>query len=341
MNRFKDTFRKRIEPALILRREDVPERLLSGEAAISFRDLLVASMVPYAQSRNLMYDNARNRVSYSTFFWVYPWMIDRNYEHIIANTPAILAIHTAEKFGGQSSPDLTPVQVRRSDFDEPLLQELLVRLRSRFTDRTSSWQHRALFRSLNMANQASLFPGGADATIYDFGRIIGLWISAFEVLVHPGGSGQANARKVFRLLEDVPWLDRKCGFRRYQTGGQNNRVRRNLACWVYERMYQCRNDFLHGNPVAVVNLVVPQSRRPLVAIAPTLYRLGLTSFLDLSWSDEEPRGPDADAIADWYNRWHDFTSPQRVMEEALQLSRVSVDEHRRRREEYRARFRNR
>ncbi len=45
MMRFTDTFKHRIHPALILRREDVPEQLRSGEAAAGFRDLLVASTV--------------------------------------------------------------------------------------------------------------------------------------------------------------------------------------------------------------------------------------------------------------------------------------------------------
>ena len=38
--RFTDTFKNRIKPSLILRRADTPERLLTGEAAASFRDLL-------------------------------------------------------------------------------------------------------------------------------------------------------------------------------------------------------------------------------------------------------------------------------------------------------------
>lgn len=339
MNGFVDTFRTRVEPALILRRDDVPEGLMKGEAATSFRDLLVASMIPYAQSRNLIYDNIQNRVSFSTFFWVYPWMIDRNYEHIIANTPTIRAMHTAERFRGQTSPDLSPVKVRRADFDEPLLQALLLRFGERFTDESSCWQNRALFRSLNMANQASLFPGGVDATIYDFGRIIALWISAFEVLVHPGGNGQANAVKVFKLLDEVPWISKKSSSRRYLTGKRKNRARRNLACWVYDRMYQCRNDFLHGNPVDVANLVIRQSRRPLVSVAPILFRLGLTSFLQLHWSEEAPPGNDVDAFADWYSRRYSFIAPQRTVEEALQLSRVSVEMYRQQRQENRNRLR--
>ncbi len=214
--RFTHTFKNRIKPSLILRRADAPERLLTGEAVASFRDLLIAWIVPYAQARNIIYDNARDRIGYSSFFWVYPWMIDRNYRYIVAITPTMVAVHEAQAFKGQSSPDLSPTTVIRRDFDEPLLQELLRRWNARYNVDEPSWENVALFRSLNMANQASLFPGGVDATIHDFGRIAGLWVSSFEILVHPGGSGQANLTKVLELLERVPWIDKRCGHRRYK-----------------------------------------------------------------------------------------------------------------------------
>ena len=332
MIRFTDTFRNRIHPTLILRRENAPQRLATSEAVTSFRDLLVASMVSYAQSRNIIYDNTRYRATYSSYFWVYPWMIDRNYEHIIVSTSAILALHEAAAFKGQSSPDLSPVTIRRRDFDEPLLQELLRRWMARYKFDNPVWENIALFRSLNMANQASLIPAGSDATIHDFGRIIGLWVAAFEILVHPGGSGRANLEKVFGLLERVPWIDRRCGFRRFETGTSRKSVRRNLACWVYKQMYACRNDFLHGNPVEISDLMVPKSRRPMNSVAPTLYRLGLTSFLDLSWKEQPPPADDAEAFAEYCGKRWDFIAPQRDVEEALQLSRVSLERQRRKRQ---------
>jgi hypothetical protein len=332
MMRFTDAFGVRIDPTLVLRRENAPQRLTTSEAATSFRDLLVASMVPYAQSRNIIYDNARNRVAYSSYFWVYPWMIDRNYEHIIASTPAMLALHEAAKFKGQSSPELSPVTVRRADFDKPLLRELMRRWMARYTVDNPVWENIALFRSLNMANQASLIPAGADATIYDFGRIIGLWVAAFEILVHPGGSGRANLEKVFELLERVPWIDRRFGFRRFETGTSRKSMRRNLACWVYKQMYACRNDFLHGNPVEISDLMIPKSRRPINTVAPTLYRLGLTSFLDLSWKEQPPPDDDAETIAEYCVKMWDFMAPQRDVEKALQLSRVSLEQQRRKRQ---------
>lgn len=332
MMRFTDTFKNRINPSLILRRADTPERLTTGEVAASFRDLLVASMVPYAQSRNIIYDNTRDRVAYSSYFWIYPWMIDRHYKDIIVYTPAMIALHESQAFKGQSSPDLSPIRVNRGDFDEPLLQELLQRWMARYNVDNPAWENIALFRSLNTANQASLIPGGVDATIHDFGRIAGLWVASFEILVHPGGDGRANLEKVFQLFERVPWIDKKCGYRLFETGTRKKSVRRNLACWIFRELYACRNDFLHGNPVEISTLKIRQSGRTLISVAPTLYRLGLTSFLNLSWKEQLPPVADAEAFAQHCVEASDFDAPQRDAERALRLTRVSPETERRRRQ---------
>ena len=270
MARFTDTFKNRIRPALILRREDAPVRLETGEAAASFRDILVASTIPKARSLDIIHDNGGRRVEYSSYFWVYPWMVDRRYEHIVANTPGMLAIHEAEAFKGQSSPDLSRATVNRGDFDEPLLQELLQRWIARYNVDNPAWEDIALFRSLNMANQAMLFPGGPDATLHDAGRIVGLWVASFEILVHPGGNGQANLQRVFELLEKTPWIDKRCGYRLFETGTKAKNVRRDIACWFYRELYARRNDFLHGNPVDNSSLIIRQSGRNLFFMAATL-----------------------------------------------------------------------
>ena len=138
-------------------------------------------------------------------FAIYPWMLDRDYEHIIGNTPAILGMHEVTKFRGQSSPALFRTQLDVSDLDQPLLTELLARWQRRYKASQPQWEDIALFRSLNMAYHASLLPAASEATFYDVGRLVSLWVSAFEILVHPGGTGQANRDKVFSLIEKTPW----------------------------------------------------------------------------------------------------------------------------------------
>ncbi|MDE0029017.1 MAG: hypothetical protein OXU42_06430 [Deltaproteobacteria bacterium] len=329
MSRFQDPHGHPIRPTLIIRRTDVAENFRGADVAASFRDVLVACTVPLARSLDIIYDNSRDRVRYGSFFWVYPWMLDRSYERIIAHTPAILALHDVNHLRGQSSPELAPTTLRRRDLDEPLLQELLRRWTARYETISPKWADVALFRSLNMANQACLLPAGADAVMHDYGRIIALWTAACEILAHPGGDGQANLRKVFELLRRIPWVDQKCGHRRYLIRHKKRTDRENLAGWLYWRIYCCRNDFLHGNPVAIENLLTPNSRRALDHHAATLYRLALSSFLRLAWSEPLPASDDADIVAEYVARKMQFQEPQVGCEEALRLCRVSVAQQRR------------
>ena len=328
MSRFQDAHGNRISPTLIIRRTDAPEPFRALDVASSFRDLLVASTVPLARSQTIMDGRNLYRVNYSSFFWVYPWMLDQRYEKIIAHTPATLALHDVGQFRGHSSPELSRTTLRRRDFDEPLLQELLRRWRARYETAKPKWLDVALFRSLNMAHRACLLPAGADFVIHDDGRIAGLWTAAFEILVHPGGDGQANLNKVFDLLQKIPWIDKTCAYRRFPIRRGRRREKRNLACWLYNHIYTCRNDFLHGNPVAPKNLLLPLSGRRLTSHAATLYRLALSSFLDLAWKEPLPEGEDAKAFAASIIRALKFQEPQSKCEQALKLCRVSADEQR-------------
>ena len=323
MSRFQDTRGSRIAPTLIICRTDVPELFRKLDVAASFRDLLVASTVPLARSRTIIDGPNLHRVNYSSFFWVYPWMLDKHNENITAHTPAILALHDVDQFRGHSSPELSRTTLLRGDFDEPLLQELLRRWMARYETINPQWADVALFRSLNMAHQASLLPAGADAVIHDDGRMVGLWTAAFEILVHPGGDGQVNLKKVFELLQKVPWIDK-------QNEGKS------LACWLYKCINSCRNDFLHGNPVTRESLLLPESGRLLTSHAATLYRLALSSFLDLAWKEPVPEGEDVQAFAASITRELEFQEPQKTCEEALKLCRVSVDEQCRNRESRRS-----
>ena len=319
MSRFQDTHGNPISPTLIIRRTDALEQR-ELDAAASFRDLLVASTVPLARSLAISNENTLGRVKYSSFFWVYPWMLDQHYKKVIADTPAMQAIHNPDQFRGHSSPELSRTILHRRGFDEPLLQELLHRWRARYETANPQWADVALFRSLNMANRACLLPAGADFVIHDDGRMAGLWTAAFEILVHPGGDGQANLNKVFDLLQKISWIDK-------------TKEQRDLACWLYNRIYSCRNDFLHGNPVAHENLLIPPSGRRLTSHAATLYRLALSSFLDLAWREPLLASEDAQEFAINITRKWKFQEPQRTCEEALLLCRVSVDEQRRNRDE--------
>lgn len=136
-----------------------------------------------------------HRVLFGEAFAIYPWMLDRHYKDVIGSTPAILGTHMVSSFRGQSSPTIFRTPLAASDIDEPLLSALLARWRRRYGAHEPAWEDVALMRSLNMAYQASLLPAGTDTTFYDVGRIVSLWVSAFEILVHPAEAVRRIAKR--------------------------------------------------------------------------------------------------------------------------------------------------
>jgi hypothetical protein len=96
-------------------------------------------------------------------------------------------------------------------------------------------------------------PGAADLTQFDLGRSVGLWVSAFEILIHQGPKQRVGLTDVYDQLEAVSW-GKKARPRRYKP--HNSKIRRNLACWIYDQIYGARNDFMHGNPVDRRSLTV-------------------------------------------------------------------------------------
>lgn len=328
INRFTDTFRHRINPSLLLRWDEdgAPEALRTAQAAASFRDLLTASLIPRQRSLELVYERG-HRIQFADYFWLYPWMTDRNYEHVIAATPGMLAIHDPRLFRGQQSPDLIRMTVQRSDFDEPLLGALIERWSQRYSVEEPTWDNTALFRSLNMAFHAMSFPGGAATTFHDTGRIIGLWIAAFEILVH-AGNRNVGWRDVLNHLDAVAWEHRECAERVYEVGTPARPSQRNLACWIYKHLNDCRNDFFHGNPVGPENLTLPVSGQSLFSLAATLYRSALAKHINLVWERELPPIEDADGWGQYIADHLSFMTPQREVEAALLVSRVPEGQRR-------------
>lgn len=247
--------------------------------------------------------NRRQRISYSNSFWLYPWMLSRDNKNIVASTPAVQDIHMVEQFHGQSSPELSIMKL--TDLDEPLFQALLRCWKRHYLGNRQRWQDRALFRSLNMAAQAAQLPAGIDATLYDLGRLIALWVSAFEILAHPR-VGKSGPHLVYGLLDQVAYVERKVGERRY-VPYKSKKPRHAFPCWLYGKLYRARCDFLHGNAVRKDRLDFTGAETSLFSVAPALYRLALTGFLKLSPGQKSPTISHAD--------------PQSIIERAILRAR--------------------
>lgn len=327
LERFTDAFGKRIEPAVLILKRDAPRSVFTVEALASFRDAIALSVVPYSRALEIRYDR-NHQISYANSFWFYPWNLDKNYDSMIGQTLAILATHQVSKFQGQSNPEIFPMRLARSGIDAPLLTALLKRWRKRYVSQRPKWADVALFRSLNMANQAALLPAGSDVTIFDIGRSLALWVSAFEILAHPKTS-YSGLGTVYALLEKVPWESRrsKRRYKCHEVGGKKGpsgtkqTPRRPLACWIYGELYKARNNFLHGNPVTGRSLSVKGSQHSLFQFAALLYRMALTSFLKLEWTASMPPMSKTEEVGKYIAARTTFLTYQRTIEDALNFAK--------------------
>jgi hypothetical protein len=314
ISRFESEFGSRVLPSIVIWRDDSSQLYRSVDAIGGFRDAICLSVVPYGWAQTLRFDRP-SEILYGSWFSVYPWMTDKNYEYVVMQSMAQLALHLVEEIKPQSTPGITPQVLKPNMIDRTLLDALLKRWPSRYQTEQPSWEDTALFRSLNMANFASLLPSNAQVTNYDLGRSVALWVSAFEILVHPG-QGQSGFLQVYDILDKVDWGLTQCREKTYEAHGfKPGQQKRNLPCWIYGLIYNARNQYLHGNPISAEALVAPKSKRNLFSYAPILYRMALAGFLGLNWTESEPTEPEK--LADYHERWFHYRHYQRDMEVAL------------------------
>ncbi|HOY77924.1 MAG TPA: hypothetical protein PLN33_08965 [Hyphomonadaceae bacterium] len=314
LNRFADNFGEKFEPAALILDMNAARSFQTIDALAGFRDVVAISTVTQSRAQQIVQPRGL-RVCFGEAFALYPWMLDRNYEDLIGNTPAILGTHEVASFRGQSSPALPRHSLRPSEIDGPLFEALVAGWKRQFSSAAPVWADTVLMRSLNMAYNATLLPAGTDTTLYDVGRIISLWVSAFEILVHPGGTGQANRDRVFDLIEKTPWVAKASAALSYDTGGKV-KVKRTAASWLYQKLLDRRNDFLHGNPVDRASLILEIPKRSLFEFAAPLYRLALTSFLCLKLGTPAPDENDLE-FASYIAGLTAFQGPQLRSEKAV------------------------
>ena len=313
LSKFSGQFGQKIWPALLLLCKAAPKSYYTAEAVTAFRDILALSVVPYARASRAR-SNRANEFTFTNAFQFYPWMIDKNFEEMLLTNPAQLHVHLLREFNGQSFPEQSCVSIMESGIDLPLATELQNRWLVRFSDATVGWKDRALFRSLNMANEAGRIPALTAASFYDVGRSLALWVSAYEILAHPGGTGQSNFSTVSATLESVKWCNTKLSVATHTIPGKTPKNVQ-LATWICRKIYDLRNDFLHGNDVEPSALMI--NGRFVIDFAACIYRLALTGFLNLHFNEPMPPGENAEALSAFTGQRMRFNRFQIAYEEAL------------------------
>ena len=316
LSAFRDEFGTQIWPTIAMVREDAPPGVRIAAAFGGFRDAVCVSAI--VAGYGLGAKSKSGGIIHSDAFDVYPWFPSPRLEgRIGAITPALVGIHHVERLRPQPAPALGRRSLSIGEIDQPLLGAILARWKRCFADGEYSVEDRRLFRALEMARAASKMPGGSDATEYDAGRAVALWVSAFEILAHDGN--RADFGRVLSLLGRVQWLKAslKVRDRQVKIGKGRAPIQTNLAGAIYERLYRARNDFLHGNPITDETLRVEKCRKHVHWFAASLFRLALTGFLNLRFSETLP-----DTADDQDRERHDvrgkrFRAAQRLSEDAI------------------------
>ncbi len=317
VTRFTDEFGVQVAPALLMVRAGSGPEVLNIEAVSGFRDAIALSFVCHNRALRTIYPRSRT-LQFSSSFDFYPWMTSVDYSGIVGSSPALTGWHKTATFHGHTTPGLPHAELRLADCDEALLDALIGTWKRRFITHKDEWRSIALFRSLNMAYAASQLPSGPDMTHFALGRSIGLWISAIEILAHPGVDGQVGFRNVYELLEQVDWETEKCcSVSHIGYAGGRKRAPTILPCWTYGELLQARNDFLHGEPIGLDRLQIASSGRTLYNFAAPVYRLCLTAFLGLKAYGPRPSLSDYESAARFVSWGMDIEQGRRNMERAL------------------------
>ncbi|MGO7036182.1 hypothetical protein [Rhizobium ruizarguesonis] len=213
-------------------------------------DIVIACVVLDVRVRTVTW---RRNVGpfYADAFEIYPWMITSEKGRLVAQNAATWAIHRLDKFRGTSSAAVPVQEVSEEPIHRRFFLQLHAIWKAQFIDGHDDWTSRAILRSLKMVTAALRLSSATGATdsYFDYGRILGHWVSAFEILIHPGPAGTVNRQKVLDMLKSIPWQSAKLQEEVHRAefgGGKVGQVR--LANALYARMYNLRNDFLHGNP---------------------------------------------------------------------------------------------
>ena len=138
---------------------------------------------------------------------------------------------------------------------------------------------------------------------------------------HTGPGGGSNWSLVYDLLETTPWEHPESSVPKHAAfaGSGKALAPRINACWLYGELYRARNDFLHGNPVDDSTLRANKTGQRLFLLAPLLYRMALTAFLQMRVPKATPEN-DLAAV----RKYTRDAEPQFVIERALLRAHVKT-----------------
>lgn len=259
---------------------------LDGEALIGFRNAIAISTILKAYQDSLCQRYPFPRVNFSNYFDIYPISLSNDNKSLITRSPSILGTDEPDEFHGQCSPKLANLKFASFDYDKDIFKAIMKFWSKRYVaGRKKDWESLVLFRSLEMAYQASSIPIENNSSVFDIGSRIMLWVSALEVLAHPE-NGNSDFQKVIDLIKTVKFYSKSLSNKYYSITWRGKTARGTLIEKMYYYLYRLRNDFTHGNPLKMSKLYpFKNKKRSLNLYSPIIYKVALLSFLGLGTTE--------------------------------------------------------
>lgn len=256
-------------------------------AEIAFRNIVAVSTITRANLLSGISVFGLLPVHWSDYFrpFVYAFTDVENEDQVGGQTPSQLGIDDASTFRPVTNPDLAPLsEFGVRNVDQVLYQALESEWIACFTkgapDEKTDAQDR-LFRSLEMAFIAAGMPYDSEGTVHDYGTRLALWVSAMEILVNANGSEKKKLKGLLGTIKTGrPAHDRVFGM----VDAKGTTVQGNLFQHLLMRVYDTRNDFLHGNKVSAESLCYwadGVGAHRLSFAASLIYRLVLLTVLEV------------------------------------------------------------
>ena len=294
LSRYQTWFGRPYMPACLLVHRNAPEAVRTKEALRGFRNIAAIASLTHSVARKLT--GSQWVPPYSDFFLFAAHVAGKN--GWIGKLDGVVGgmDDEVDKFRGQCDGQIDLPEAFTCSVDKVLFKQLVNAWESFYLIRPSNERLVSLFRSLEVAFHAARFPSDGLTGINDAGVRIGLWVSAFEVLCHPGSGRSVDKPTVQTFLTTAGKALSKFALkrRRYRVTHRGRNYTVALMGLIYEDLYSARNAFMHGNPVEGRDLQfrrVP-NRPSLFALAPLVYNVALRNFLN-SPIDEDDELEDA------------------------------------------------
>lgn len=278
---FRDLTGQPYHPAVLIAESKLLRRINRDESAIvAFRNALALSIILKERAKAIK-NGSSVGPTWSDFFDAFPITIGRR-GRLLTLSPAVQGVWLDDTKPISAPAPYLPHFEQIPSWDH-YLWDSLGKLWTKFYSYPRPNDHlgHRVFRSLELAYQACATPIKNQGSLHDYGVMVALWVSALEVLAHPG-KGNVTPEHVINLIGSYQWSGRMLNGPWYDVFvNKGEYIKGKFVQAAYRHLYDFRSKFLHGDRVTE-RLIRPFPRRrwiSVIDVAPFLYRTALVETL--------------------------------------------------------------